>query len=148
MTEKLRIAVADDEPDMQAYFEKMLPRMGHEVVSVAENGRQLVEHCRELHPDLVITDIKMPNMDGIEAGDEIYKLGTAIPIILVSAYHDQDLIDRAEADHAMAYLKENNNEVTKFYLKDCFFSAASMDTKPDTGAGSHLPDAPCYGSAR
>ncbi|HRX78261.1 MAG TPA: response regulator, partial [Pirellulaceae bacterium] len=72
MESRLRIAVADDEPDMQEYFEKILPRLGHEVVSIAETGRQLVEHCETLNPDLVITDIKMPDMDGIEAATAIY----------------------------------------------------------------------------
>lgn len=100
---RLRIAVADDEPDMQEYFEKILPRLGHDVVSVAETGRQLVEHCAALNPDLVITDIKMPDMDGIEAATEIYH-NRAIPVIVVSAFHDKELIERAESDHIMAYL--------------------------------------------
>jgi response regulator NasT len=103
MNTSLRIAVADDEADMREYFEKILPRLGHQVISVAETGRELVEHCRALKPDLVITDIRMPQMDGIEAAQIIYR-ENPIPFILVSAYHDQDLIDRAEADHVMAYL--------------------------------------------
>jgi AmiR/NasT family two-component response regulator len=100
---RLRIAVADDEPDMQQYFEKILPRLGHQVVSVSATGRELVNQCLAHRPDLVITDIKMPEMDGIEAAVELYR-ELAIPIILVSAYHDADLIARAEADHVMAYL--------------------------------------------
>ncbi len=103
MSLQLRIAVADDEPDMQEYFEKILPRLGHEVVSVAENGRQLVEHCRSLQPDLVITDIKMPDMDGIEAAEEVFH-DRAVPVILVSAHHDAGLIGRAESNHILAYL--------------------------------------------
>ncbi len=54
-------------------------------------------------PDLVITDIKMPDMDGIDAAAQIYRKA-AIPVILVSAYHDAEFIRRAEADHIMAYL--------------------------------------------
>ena len=103
MNESLRIAVADDEADMRDWFERMLPSLGHQVVSVAENGRQLVEHCRTLKPDLVITDIKMPEMDGIEASVVICK-ERVVPIILVSAYYDADLIQRAECDHVLAYL--------------------------------------------
>jgi len=99
----LRIAVADDEPDMRKYFETILPRFGHEVVSVAENGRQLVEHCRTLQPDLVITDIKMPDMDGIEAAEAIFH-DRAVPVILVSAHHDAALIDRAQSNYILAYL--------------------------------------------
>lgn len=103
MNGALRIAVADDEADMRDWFERMLPTLGHQVVSVAENGKELVEHCRELRPDLVITDIKMPDMDGIDAAIAICR-ERAVPIILISAYHDAELIDRAEADHVQAYL--------------------------------------------
>jgi response regulator NasT len=103
MNQPLRIAVADDEPDMRDYFAKILPRLGHQVVAQARDGRELVEQCRALRPDLVITDIKMPEMDGIDAAVAIYK-DTPVPVILVSAYHDAELIERAEADHIMGYL--------------------------------------------
>ena len=103
MSEPLRIAVADDEPDMRDYFAKILPRLGHQVVAQARDGRELVEQCRATRPDLVITDIKMPEMDGIDAAIAIYK-DTPLPVILVSAFHDAELIERAEADHIMGYL--------------------------------------------
>jgi AmiR/NasT family two-component response regulator len=103
MSQRLRIAVADDEADMRDFFERMLPLCGHEVVSIAETGKELVEHCQTLHPDLVITDIKMPDMDGIDASTQICR-DRPTPVILVSAYHDPQLVHRAEADHVMAYL--------------------------------------------
>lgn len=99
----LRIAVADDEADMRDFLEKALPRLGHQVVAVAEDGAQLVELCRQTRPDLVITDIKMPGLDGIEASHQICR-EHPVPVILVSAYHDPALIARAEADHIVAYL--------------------------------------------
>lgn len=103
MTRSLRIAVADDEPDMQDYFRTILPRLGHTVVSVASTGQELVDQCRESQPELVITDIKMPDMDGIDAAAYIYR-NSPVPIILVSAFHDAEFIRRAEADHILAYL--------------------------------------------
>jgi response regulator NasT len=103
MSPSLRIAVADDELDMRDYFKKSLPRLGHQVVSVAQNGRELVEQCRALQPDLVITDIKMPDLDGIDAAVQIYR-HRPVPVILVSAFHDAELIARAEADHILGYL--------------------------------------------
>lgn len=103
MSQTLRISVADDESDMRDYFQRILPLLGHEVVSVAGTGRELVAHCLEHRPDLAITDIKMPDMDGIDAAVQIYER-VPIPVILVSAYHDGDLIERAEADHILAYL--------------------------------------------
>ncbi|SIO61308.1 response regulator receiver and ANTAR domain protein [Singulisphaera sp. GP187] len=103
MNQSLRIAVADDEPDMQEYFRTILPRLGHTVIAVSGTGRDLVEQCRASKPDLVITDIKMPDMDGIDAAALIYK-SSAVPVILVSAHHDPATIRRAEADFVMAFL--------------------------------------------
>jgi AmiR/NasT family two-component response regulator len=103
MTPALRIVVADDEPDMRDYFHKVLPRLGHTVSVVAENGEQLIDFCRFYQPNLVITDIKMPGMDGIDAAMKIYE-ERPVPVILVSACSDAKLIERAEADHIMAYL--------------------------------------------
>jgi response regulator NasT len=103
MTRSLRIAVADDEPRMRDYFRKILPRLGHQVVSAAGTGKELVEQCRLTRPELIITDINMPDMDGIDAAIEIYR-EDPIPVILVSAHHDTELIERAEADHILAYL--------------------------------------------
>jgi two-component system, response regulator PdtaR len=103
MNRQLRIVVADDEVDMRDYLQTILPCFGHSVVAVAETGRELVEKCRQTRPDLVITDIKMPDMDGIDAAKQIYK-DFPIPVILVSAYHDQEMVERAEENHILAFL--------------------------------------------
>ncbi len=103
MNRALRIAVADDEQDMQDYFRTILPRLGHTVVAVAGDGRELIDLCAKTHPDLIITDIKMPDMDGIDAAIQIHRR-KPVPVILVSAYHDPELINRAESEHILAYL--------------------------------------------
>ncbi len=103
MTHPLKIAVADDEQDMRDYFHEILTHLGHEVVVIAATGKELVDRCLSLQPDLVITDIKMPDMDGIDAAVRLYEK-SPVPVILVSAYHDPEFIRRAEADHIMAYL--------------------------------------------
>ncbi|MFO0947971.1 MAG: response regulator [Planctomycetota bacterium] len=99
----IRIAVADDEPDMCQYLQETLTSLGHQVVVTAQTGTQLIDGCRDQHPDLIITDIKMPEVDGIEASNIIAR-DRIIPVILVSAYHDPDLISRASHDHVLAYL--------------------------------------------
>lgn len=105
MSRALRIAVADDEPDMQDYFRTVLPRLGHTVACVAGTGRALVDHCRAERPDLILTDIKMPDMDGIEAAEQINRgAPVPVPVILISAHHEPEFIQRAEADHILAYL--------------------------------------------
>jgi response regulator NasT len=103
MNSPLRIAIADDEVDMRDYLARILPRMGFEVVSAAATGKQLVEDCLAHQPDLVITDIRMPEMDGIEAAIAISRQ-QAVPIILLSAYHDPDLVQRAQREHVVGYL--------------------------------------------
>src|SRR5262245_28371173 len=99
----LRIAVADDEYSMREYLRETLQVLGHEVVAVAETGRELLQLCRHLRPDLVITDISMPDVDGLDAAAAIY-VTESIPVIVVSAYHDSGLLERAQKDHILAYL--------------------------------------------
>lgn len=103
MNRSLRIVVADDEPDMRDYYRAILPVLGHQVVAACPDGDELVLRCRELKPDLVIADIKMPGPDGIEAASRVER-DRPVPIILVSAYHDAETISRAETDHVLAYL--------------------------------------------
>src|SRR4051812_10148040 len=102
MKRPLRVAVADGEKFMIDYYRDLLPRLGHEV-STAEGGRQLVELCRGQRPDLVITDVKLADMDGLEATNEINR-ECEVPVILVSNHHDGDTQARAIQDHVMAYL--------------------------------------------
>jgi two-component system, response regulator PdtaR len=101
----LRIAVADDEADTRQFFQEVLTHLGHEVVAVVENGRQLVERCRATRPDLVITDIRMPDMDGIEAAAAVNR-ERQVPVILVTAHHDAASLSRSGVGHVMAYLSK------------------------------------------
>ena len=103
MNRSLRIAIADDETSMQAYLQETLQVLGHEVISTASTGQELVEHCRALQPQLVITDIRMPDMDGLDAATAIYRI-RPLPIIIISAYHDDPLIAKAQDLHVLAYL--------------------------------------------
>ena len=83
--------IADDEVDMRDYLQKVLPRWGHLVVGVAENGTQLASECRKTTPDLVITDLKMPDGDGVTAIEEIWR-DQPIRVVVISAY-PQDIPD-------------------------------------------------------
>jgi response regulator NasT len=103
MSRSLRIAVAEDETCMQKYLQETLTLLGYQVVCLADNGRELVEQCKAIRPDLVITDINLPEMDGLDAAKEIYAF-EPMPIIIVTAYHDSELIERAEDNHVLAYL--------------------------------------------
>jgi len=65
MTTSLRIVIADDEPRTRDYLWQSLERLGHHVAAAARTGRELIEQCHTHQPDLIISDIKMPDMDGI-----------------------------------------------------------------------------------
>ena len=92
---KIRISIADDEPDMRDYLARILPRLGYEVVSAAENGQQLVADFQRLAPDLVITDVRMPKLDGLSAIQEIRRDGP-VPVIVISAQQDLESLQQQQ----------------------------------------------------
>src|SRR4051812_30286702 len=71
--ESLSMVVADDDPDNRKVLLRLLQRLGHSVIGEASDGLELIELCRLQTPDLVLADIVMPSMDGIEAADKIYR---------------------------------------------------------------------------
>ncbi len=103
MKKILHIAIADDEPRMREFFRKSLERSGHRVIGEASTGQELIELCQSEKPDLVITDIQMPGMDGLDAVACINSEGP-VPVILVSAYHDDHYLERARHNQVLAYL--------------------------------------------
>lgn len=112
------ILVVDDTKFMRKMLTDMLKQFGYEVVGEADNGRQAVQKYRELHPDVVMMDITMPEMDGIEAMREIRKIDPRSVILICSAMSQQDLISDALKAGANGYVmkpfKPNRvNEVIK-----------------------------------
>ncbi len=88
--------IVDDEVVIAAQLEESLTAMGHEVVGSATNGAEAVEQALRLRPDMVFMDVVMPGeLDGITAAERI-KQTLDVPIIFVTAYSDQSLIDRAK----------------------------------------------------
>ena len=100
---KLRILIADDEPIIRLDLKKMLEEIGYECVAEAGDGAKAVEAARNLSPDLVILDIMMPEMDGIDAAKIIDQEKIA-PVILLSAYSQVDLVNRAKEAGVFSYL--------------------------------------------
>lgn len=98
-----RIAIADDNPETLEFIETALEQLGHKVVSKSKNGNELVEQCREVRPDLVITDIRMPDMDGLRAAAELCRFHS-VPVILVSAFVNPEYIEAALQNYVLAYL--------------------------------------------
>ncbi len=101
--EKIRIVIADDESLIRMDLREMLNSLGYLVVGEVGDGRSAVNAARELKPDILIMDIKMPDMDGIEAAKILTEEGIA-PVVLLSAYSQSDLVERAREAGVIAYL--------------------------------------------
>ena len=98
-----RVLVAEDEALIRLDLVEMLREEGYQVVGEAGDGQEAVRLAEELRPDLVILDIKMPKMDGIEAASNI--AGDRIaPVVILTAFSQRDLVERARDAGAMAYL--------------------------------------------
>jgi AmiR/NasT family two-component response regulator len=92
----IRIVIAEDESVNRVDLEEELEQQGYEVVGAAADGEAAVNLTRELRPDVVLMDIKMPKMDGIEAAETLTREKLA-PVLLFTAYSDDELIERARA---------------------------------------------------
>jgi response regulator NasT len=101
--ERTRIIIADDESLIRMDLREMLTNLGYLVVGEAGDGRSALNQARELRPDIVIMDIKMPDMDGIEAARLLTEERIA-PVLLLSAYSQQELVQRARQAGVAGYL--------------------------------------------
>jgi AmiR/NasT family two-component response regulator len=98
-----RVLVAEDEALIRLDLVEMLNEEGYEVAGQAADGEEAVRLATELKPDLVILDVKMPKMDGIEAASTIVS-GRVAPCVILTAFSQRDLVERARDAGAMAYL--------------------------------------------
>lgn len=103
MNRRLRVAIADDESEMRQYLSRILSMEGHRVVVAAQTSGQLIQECHLEQPDLVITDIEMPDGDGLHAIHEICST-KIVPAIVVSAKSGNELLARASDEFVFAFL--------------------------------------------
>jgi AmiR/NasT family two-component response regulator len=99
----IRIVLADDESIIRMDLKEMLTSLGYVVVGEAGDGRSAVNLARELRPDLVIMDIKMPDLDGIDAARILTEENIA-PVLLLTAYSQQELVERAKQAGVVGYI--------------------------------------------
>jgi len=101
--ERTRVIIADDESLIRQDLREMLTNLGYLVVGEVGDGRSAVNLARELRPDVVIMDIKMPDMDGIEAAAVLTEERIA-PVVLLTAYSQRDLVERAKEAGVAGYV--------------------------------------------
>jgi len=98
-----RILLAEDEVISRMDLREMLENLGYTVIGEAGDGVAAVNQARTLKPDLVLMDIKMPELDGISAAQTLSEERVA-PVLLLTAYSDKEFVDRAVDAGVMGYL--------------------------------------------
>ena len=119
-----RLVVADDDRELLDMLVLLLEEMDHEVLAVGRTGQEAVVAAQREHPDVVLMDLRMPEMSGIEAAAVLQESMPDLPVILLSAYDDPGLQERAAAAGVNAYL-----------IKGC--SAQSLHTAVLEAAGTN-----------
>lgn len=99
----LKCIIAEDEQLTRAIIRARLEKLGHQVLAEAENGVQAIELVRLHRPDIIIMDIKMPEMDGLEAARNIVSQFPCA-ILFLSSFNEEELVEQAGDAGALAYL--------------------------------------------
>lgn len=99
-----RVIIADDEPITRMDLKEILTEKQYHVVGEAMDGFDAVELCKQLHPDLILLDIKMPLLDGLSAANIIFQEDLADTVIMLTAYSEREFIDQAKEIGVSGYL--------------------------------------------
>lgn len=100
----LKVLIVDDSLIIRKKVSKLLEKLGHEVVSDAQNGQEAIQAYNEKKPDFVTMDITMPDMDGITAVKHIMKDNHDAKIIMVTSHGQEDMVIKSIQAGAVGYM--------------------------------------------
>ncbi len=101
--DRIRVLLADDHPAMLAQIESLL-KDEFDVIAKVADGQALLEAEAELHPEVIVVDITMPIVDGIEAARRLRAAGNTAKIVFLTVHEDADFIDAALNAGGNAYV--------------------------------------------
>lgn len=102
----IRVVVVDDSKFMAKQVKALVERMGFEVVGVGFDGHEGVAQYESNRPDVLLLDITMPNMDGVECLQHVRRMDSDARVVMLSAIQDQETIDRCLEYGACGFLKK------------------------------------------
>ena len=94
MSHPLKVLVVDDQPGVRYLLDILLKEAGH-FVSMAKNGIEAIEKAKAINPDLILMDVRMPLMGGLEALEHIKAFNSRIKVVIMTAYESEETINRA-----------------------------------------------------
>ncbi|GAC1334524.1 MAG: response regulator [Isosphaeraceae bacterium] len=103
MNRRYKILIADDDRQVSTGLQGQLEKLGYDVVAVVDDGHRAIEVCRRALPDLVLMDIEMPGLDGLQAARQI-ALDPGTPVVILTAHGHPNLVDQAAQDGVASYL--------------------------------------------
>jgi len=117
---KLRVLVVDDQPAVAEVVADTIQYAGHDIVGIARDGMEAVTRAKELHPDLVVMDISMPRMNGVEAMKAILKEGSTKRVLLMSGEYRSLGVTRDEMmrNGASGFMEKPFNVTELFDMLD------------------------------
>jgi len=100
---ELKVVVLEDDATMRLFLKETLEQLGHRVVGEAATGTEMVRTVLEVEPDVVVFDIHLPRLNGLDALRQIYQ-ERIVAAVAITADRDQDLVRRALEEHVLAFL--------------------------------------------
>jgi response regulator NasT len=122
----MNVLIVEDDPVIAMGLEQKLTELGYGVAGRAGTGTQAIERALQLRPDAILMDLVIPEVDGLEAARRISAAGLQVPVVVITAHEDPDLIDGAISVGVAAYLMK---PVSRAQLRSALELAVSRQTE-------------------
>lgn len=129
--QSIRVLIVDDHPMVRVGLKMLLNSLEHIIfIGEASDGFEAIAFCRENPPDVILMDIKMPHLDGIEATKRILQLNPDIRVIALTSFKDDHLVHGILEAGALGYLlKDANGEQIQHAIIDVMANSGTLDTQ-------------------